>query len=196
MANWAFTEYAIEGTKDNLQKIEQAILHHDVKEGSSEDWEGNVLLALGCKWEERTPDGKGKYLRGFINEEPWWEGENVLRFCAEEAWGATDFHEVLREYFPDINIFYSVEESNEGIYATNDKEGKYFPYRFYVDTCIDGNYAQEYFRTIDKVYEWLGKLTNGEVKSQEDVDKFTACHEDSATEDENFIFIHEFKIVD
>ena len=72
MANWAYTSYAIEGNKESLEKIYEAILHPDVKEGSTEGWEGNVLRALGIEWEDGTPNGKGKDLRGFINDEPWW----------------------------------------------------------------------------------------------------------------------------
>ena len=30
MANWAWTQYVIEGTKETLEKIEYAINHHDV----------------------------------------------------------------------------------------------------------------------------------------------------------------------
>lgn len=55
MANWAFTEYAIEGPKETLQKIEQAILHHDMEEGSSKDWEGNILNAFGNKLGKKRP---------------------------------------------------------------------------------------------------------------------------------------------
>ena len=35
MPNWAFTEYAVEGPKEALQKIEQAILHQEIEEESS-----------------------------------------------------------------------------------------------------------------------------------------------------------------
>ena len=69
MANWAFTEYVIEGPKEILLRIENAILHPIQPEGADENWEGGVLKALGLTWEERKPDGTGKYMRGFINEE-------------------------------------------------------------------------------------------------------------------------------
>ena len=71
MPNWAYTSYAIEGPKEDLQKIEQAILHPEVKEGSDESWEGNVLNTLGSKWVGRDQDRKnGLYMRGFIDGDP------------------------------------------------------------------------------------------------------------------------------
>jgi len=196
MANWAITSYAIEGPKETLEKIEKAILEHPVEEGSSEDWEGNVLKALNIDWEPNTPDGKGYYMRGFIQEEPWYDDKCALRFCAKEAWGATDFNEVLEKNIPDIKVFYSVEEEGGDVYATNDKEGKYFPDRYWVDTCIDGNYQSDYFQFESSVYKWLSGLTDGRVKSPEDVYKFNSDYEDSDACGENYIHIHEFNVIE
>ena len=196
MANWASTSYAVEGPKEVLEKIEQAILHPDVQEGSDELWEGNVLRALGIKWNERKYDGTctGDYLRGFLDGgEPYWLGDNVLRFDAEEAWGATDFHEVLDRNLP-VKTYYVVEESGEGVYATNDREGKYFPDRYYADVCIDGNYQSEYFAEEDSVYAWLSKITSGKISTEEDVWRFNDEHESLV--DYDYISIYEFDIID
>ena len=197
MPNWAYTSYAVEGPKETLQKIEQAILHHPVREGSSKDWEGNVLDALDIKWVSRDQDREnGLYMRGFIHEKPWWidDSHSALRFCADEAWGATDLNEALEQNLP-VKVFYSVEEEGEGIYATNDKEGKYFPDRLYIDTCIDGNYESEYFPTDEEALEWLRGHTKGKIKDWDDIDKFNEEYETLGTDDDNFIFVHEFKIV-
>ena len=199
MANWASTSYAIEGSKELLEKIEKAILEHPVTEGADEHWEGDILNALGCKWINRDEDREnGKYMRGFTNDVPWWmdDSHTVLRFSAEEAWGITDFYEVLTENFPDIKIYWVVEESGEGIYATNDKEGKYFPDRFYVDACIDGEYQMDYFANEESMYKWIADITKNRVKTPEEVEVFNADYEDSAAEDENFIIIHKFEVMD
>ena len=72
MANWASTSYAIEGSKELLEKIEKAILKHLVTEGADEHWEGDILDALGCKWISRDENREnGKYMRGFTNDVPW-----------------------------------------------------------------------------------------------------------------------------
>lgn len=192
MANWAVTDYAIEGPKKTLQKIEKAILNPDVKERSTESWEGNVLRALSITWEERGPNGTGKYLRGFIQDTPWWDGD-TLRFYAEEAWGATDFNEILEENIKDIKVFWVTEEEGMGVYETNDAEGKYFPARFFVDTCIDDNYSSDYFKTKEAAYAWLSKITNGRIVNEEDVDSFNETANSLAKDD--YIAVNEFKII-
>ena len=200
MANWASTSYAVEGPKEVLQKIEYAlnnpILHE--KEGDSEGWEGGVLRTLGITWEDRKPDGSGDYLRGFIRPdvEPWYDTTTgALRFEAEEAWGITDFKEVLERNFPDIKVYYSVEECGEEIYATNDKEGKYFKDRYFVDTCIDSNYDSDYFMFESSVYKYLHNLTDGRVSSEKDVEEFNSKYEDLC-DSENWIHIHKFNVID
>ena len=198
MANWASTSYAIEGPEETLQKIKWAIENPDVEQGSDESWEGNVLRALGITWEPRKPDGTGLYMRGFIRPdvEPWYHDDGALRFEAEEAWGATDFNEALEKAFPNIKVFYSVEECGEEIYATNDKEGKYFKDRFYVDTAIDNNYESDYFTYESSVYKWLHNLTGGKINCMADVEKFNKQHEDAVDDDENFIHIYKFELID
>ena len=194
MANWASTAYAIEGPKETLEKIYEAIMYPDKSEGD-EGWEGWVLKALGISWEDKGPDGKGLYMRGFIQDEPWFDG-NTLRLCAEEAWGATDFNIALEKAFPNIKVFYSVEECDEEIYATNDKEGKYFPDRFYVDACFAGDYQMEYFTNEESMFRWIAKNTHGEVDTLDKVVEFNEFYEDEGSYDTNYINIHKFDIVE
>lgn len=196
MANWAYTNYVIEGDKETLNKIYNAIQHPALEEGESEGWEGGVLRALNIDWLPNQPDGSGYYMRGFICTDSVDLEDDVLTFDAEEAWGVTDFHEVLEKNIPGIKVFYSVEEEGEEVYATNDKEGKYFPDRYYVDTCIDGDYQSEYFNTEEAVYKWLGEITNGRIASENAVEIFNSNYEDSEASDENYINIHKFEIVD
>ena len=205
MANWAWTDYVVEGPEETLQKIYDAFHHHEVEEGSTASWEGNILKALGITWKDRKiiskkKDGeitflktKGYYMRGFIQDAPYWDNDGNLRFSAEEAWGATDFHELLEMNFPDIKVYYFVEE---GIYATNDKEGKYFKNRFYADCCIDGEYFSEYFMHESDMFKWLYRITDGRVDTMEKADAFNEEYEDSEDSDDNFIFIYKCSIVD
>lgn len=194
MANWAITDYVIEGPKDILQKIEKAIIYPTSKEGSK-GWEGNVLATLGINWTSNLKEKKSLYMKGFIKDKPALEdkdGFSLLKFWAEEAWGATDFDEALKIGFPNIKVYYCTEESEDEVYATNDKEGKYFPMRFYVDTCIDNNYNSDYFIKEEKVYSWLSKITEDKIKSSEDVEKFNEDNENT----DDFINIYEFKIIE
>ena len=60
MANWAITDYVIEGSKESLKRIYDAIKNHEVEEESDNDWEGNILNALGIDWDREL------YMRGFM----------------------------------------------------------------------------------------------------------------------------------
>ena len=193
MANWAMTAYVIEGDKQVLEKIHHAIKHPKVIKDSSERWEGNVLAALDIEWENRNPDGSGYYMRGFIQEDTVRMEDGTLRFNAEEAWGAIDLNEVLEENLP-VKVFYCVEEQGGEIFATNDKDGKYFFDRFYADICIDGEYDSEYFIDEASLLKWLSDKTDGRVKTQEDIDEFNADYEDDALDDENYIHVYEYQI--
>lgn len=190
MANWAYTNYVIEGPKETLEKVYEAILHPILENGASEGWEGGVLKALGVELDEKT------YLRGFIEEETVELTGSILVFNAEEAWGATNFHSELEKVFPDIKVYYNVEETMGEVYATNDKKGKYFSSRFYADCCIDGEYYSEYFVHKSDMFKWLYKITNGKVNTMEKVEEFNERYEDSNADEDNFINIYECSVVD
>ena len=188
MANIASVAYAIEGPKETLQKINEAI----VVAINSNDKRYEMYQAAKYLKLPITDDTR---LGGEISEEPTWdEKTGALKFWSEERWGLQDFAELLEKQFPDIKVYWVVEESGLEVYETNDKEGKYFPERFLADTCIDSIYNLEYFKTEEAMYEWLDKLTNGRVKSEEGVEEFNADYEDSGTDNENFISIYCFKV--
>ena len=188
MANMASVAYAIEGLEKVLQKIYEAIMDAYCNDngGSYQEYKAAKKLKLHCK------EGKTR-LRGDFQGEPRLEN-GVLRFSAEEAWGLQDFAELLEKHFSDIKVYWVVEEPGMEIYCTNDREGKYFPERYWVDTCIDAIYNSEYFRTEGDAYNWLDKLTYGRVKCKKDVEEFNADYEKACEDDENFIYVHEFDI--
>lgn len=96
--------------------------------------------------------------------------------------------------FPEIKVYWAVEEEGMGIYKTNDREGLYFEDRVYVDTCINGDYKSDYFKNTDDAYQWLSEITNDKIKTKKDVEDFN----DSISErnPDEFIYVHEYLIID
>lgn len=192
MANWASTSYRIEGSKEDLEKVYNVIdefmseRRKPVQVDASNEWEGNIIRALGATDEQM----KNNYLRGFI-EEYEMDGD-IIRIEAEEAWGTTDFRYVLAQLMPELTIYYIVEEPGCEVYATNDAEGKYFPERFYVDAYVNGDYQSEYFETEEQAMTYVANLLGKEKVSKNELENWNECHE----EDDNFIYIHEFEIVE
>lgn len=192
MANWASTSYRIEGSKENLEKVYNVIdefmseRRKPIEVNASSEWEGNIIRALGATDEQM----KNNYLRGFI-EEYEMDGD-IIRIEAEEAWGTTDFRQVLAQLMPELTIYYIVEEPGCEVYATNDADGKYFPERFYVDAYVNGDYQSEYFETEEQAMTYVANLLGKKEVSKNELENWNECHE----EDNNFIYIHEFEIVE
>ena len=184
----ASVAYAIEGSEKSLVEILGAIclaIHSD-----KPHWEEyQTCINLGFT-EEKIED---KRLGGEISDEPTLEN-GVLRFYAEERWGLQDFEELLINKFPDITVYWVVEEPGMEIYCTNDREGKYFPERYWVDTAQDDIYDSEYFITEEAMYKWLNEKYG--VKSEEEVEAWNADYEATGDDCENFIYIHEFEVID
>ena len=157
-----------------------------IEVNASSEWEGNIIRALGATDEQM----KNNYLRGFI-EEYEMDGD-IIRIEAEEAWGTTDFRQVLAQLMPELTIYYIVEEPGCEVYATNDADGKYFPERFYVDAYVNGDYQSEYFETEEQAMTYVANLLGKKEVSKNELENWNECHE----KDNNFIYIHEFEIVE
>ena len=191
MANWARTSYAIEGSKSDLERMFNVINDFvksnvkPVEANASKEWEGNIVKALGASEEQM----KNNYLRGFIQTYEIIDG--VLYIEAEEAWGATDFRHLLAKLMPKLTIYYIVEECGCEVYATNDCDGKYFTESYYVDICIDGDYFNDYFNTEEQVLSYVAQLLKKESVTMKDIDEWNEEQDDN----ENYIYVHEFKYV-
>lgn len=191
MANWASTSYAIEGSKSDLARVSNVINSFmkgntkPVEANASKEWEGNIVKALGASEEQM----KNNYLRGVIQTYEIIDG--VLYIEAEEAWGATDFRHLLAKLMPELTIYYIVEECGCEVYATNDCDGKYFTESYYVDICIDGDYFSEYFDTEKQVLAYVAQLLKKESVTMKEIDEWNEEQDDN----ENYIYVHEFKYV-
>lgn len=189
MANWASTSYRIEGKQSDLQKLYELCeaFENDkrpvMKEDAANDWEGNIILALGIDIED-------SYLRGFIQSYELTDG--LLSIEAEEAWGVTDFRHILENHFEDMKVYYIVEEEGCEVYETNDSEGKYFSYKYVVDSSIGGKDEYEVFNTQKDVLKYVASCLKRDSISFEDIDSWNESHE----YDDDYISIHEYQIVD
>ena len=185
----ASVSYRIEGPKETLEKINDAILKAMSQKEHWDEWKACINLGFT---EEELDD---KRLGGEISEEPSLS-ENLLEFYAEERWGLQDFEELLRQKFPEIKVYWVVEESGCEVYCTNDKEGKYFPERYYVELCQDDQIDCEYFKTEESMYKWLSEKTGSRIHNIETAEQFNQDYEEEALDDENYIIIHYFDVIE
>lgn len=188
MANWATTSYRIEGNQKDLQEVFdlcEAFCSGErpaMEQNAAKDWEGNIISALGMVT-------RGVYLRGFIQSYELTGG--LLSIEAEEAWGATDFRHLLECHYKDMKVYFIVEEDGEGVFATNDTEGKYFAFRFIVDSCVDGENEIEEFKSEKEALAYVANRLKCDSVTIEEIDLWNREHE----YDDDYIDVHEFKIV-
>ena len=169
MANWASTSYRIEGNQNDLQELSNlcnAFMNKErpvMEEGASENWEGNIILALG----EEIGD---KYIRGFIQTCELSDG--LLRISAEEAWGVTDFNLLLEKNYDNMKVYFIVEEEMCEIFATNDAEGKYFNSRSILTSYVGGKYHREKFKNKNEALKYAAKLIGRDSVTKLEVAKW------------------------
>ena len=189
MANLASTVYRIEGNQKDLQELNnlcKAFMNKErpaLEEGADENWEGNIILALG----EEIGD---KYIRGFIQSCELSDG--LLRISAEEAWGVTDFNLLLEKHYDDMKVYFIVEEEMCEIFATNDAEGKYFNSRSILTSYVDGKYHREEFKNKNEALKYAAKLIGRDSVTILEVGKWNKEHEDNG----EYININGVNIVD
>ncbi len=158
MANWAKTEYRISGDAETIKKVFTAVDGCATgkiakSEGSSNSWEGNVILALGGNL-------SGRYLRAFIQEYSYNE-DGSIRIVADEAWGRSGFKECLQELFPELEVLYRTEEEGMEIYQTNDVEAVHFWERYVMRYWKEDDSETVYFGSKPEAYAYIGELTGG-----------------------------------
>lgn len=130
MANYCFTKYAIEGKKEVLEQVADAI-------NRGEGWMKNSIENLGLKVDEDEYSPRAEWYKGARVEER--DGVNVLFFTQAYPWNHVDVIDWVLEELgePEPNIYMLMELFESGIHQTTDHEGKYFPERYRVWTEED-----------------------------------------------------------
>lgn len=143
MANYCCTKYAVEGSKDVLQKIAEAI--NSLKDPYIPD----VIQKLGLDTSAISEDfeewGGGYWKEGGDARVEEISGKSVLFFGESNAWNKLDAIDWIMAKLeqPCAPIYYLSEISEQEEHYTNDVDGKYFPYRF--AACTENDDDDVYF---------------------------------------------------
>ena len=155
MPNWAYTQYKIKGSEEEVAALHKTIQNlADMDEsllpnGFGKLWLGNLVNVLGGDWNEI-------YCRGQILDYKLENG--LLTINTETAWGEmSDVRHFIEQKYPSLQIFFQTEEPGMCIFQTNDHTGEYFPERWLLDWNDEaGNlYLWEYFKDLPAVIEYL-----------------------------------------
>lgn len=142
MANWANVNYIITGNEETLNKI-MSVMEPECDLTDVLDYLGIVDYHDGI------------YMGGMVGDFEMVNG--LLSINCECAWDeSSGWRKVMKENFPDIEIYYYVEECGNCIYATNDLKGEYFKTRYVLDTYgLDFDYC--YFESFTSLKEYLSE---------------------------------------
>lgn len=191
MPNWCYTSYTFVGEEKELKEL------HDLMKGLEERSEPLVENGFGTAWLGCLVEALGKKCGEIWCRGDWDNLEfsgDILKFTTETAWGAADeVMALICEKYPSLGYYFYTEEPGMGIYQTNDDTGEYYPDRYYVDLCTgDGDYRQEYFTTLDDAIAWIGKMSEREFKSEDEVNAY--FDEIKNDNDDAYCYIHEIEI--
>lgn len=165
MANYYVTKYAIEGKKEVLERVADAI-------NRGEGWMVKSIENLGLEVDEDEYSPRAEWYKGARVEKR--DGVNVLFFTQAYPWNHVDVIDWVLEELgePEPNIYMLMELFESGIHQTTDNEGKYFPERYRVWTEEDeddmyfvteeealGHIRKQYklsdeYDTIEKIQEY------------------------------------------
>jgi len=156
-----------------------------VPNGFGSDWLGCLVVALGKNWEDYR-------CRGYwFNLE--YDGETVT-FDTTTAWCPIyELFDLLCEKYTSIRHYYYAEEIGCRIYETNDIEGEYYPYRFYVDICTSDKSSHcEYFEDIKDALGWISDMEGHKFNTREEVEEY--FEERSKENDNVYCYIHNIEL--
>ena len=106
------------------------------------------------------------------------------------------FYKIIREKYNNaIQLVYMAEECGSELYVNSDKEGVYFPERYVVDCCHNGEYLNEYFDTYQEAISWIkteyGDIDINEYNSLKEVEMVVEASSDFDSGD--FFNFHRFE---
>ena len=168
MPNWCYTSYVCIGserdTRDLYEKMRAlskrtaSLLPNDF----GKEWMGNVVAALGGKWQDIACRGEFSGLE--------LDNDGVLRFSVMSAWvELSEVRQFIESCYPNLKMFYYAEESGSGYYVTNDVVGRFFPDRYILE-FEDGE--PMYFETLGEMLREVSEIAGTMCKSEDDLLQF------------------------
>lgn len=160
MPNWAYSCYKVVGNKKDVKKLNSILKKLDkrktarVKNGFGKLWLGCLITALGGDWQKIPCRGQITYFE---------LDDDVLTIDTETAWGeAFETRKFIESCFPGMKIYYDEQEEGMGIYNTNDKEKRFFTYRYFLDSY--DAVEEPYFDTIEEAAECVSGIVGHKVE--------------------------------
>lgn len=170
MANWCNNCFVVYGNDQKLLRK----FYEDMKRGFSEEfsqgsdrssnWLGNLFLAAGYPLEE-VEDHNKIQCRGTIDCIYLDEEKEAVFLDTSTAWTPNDesMEKMIKEKYPGLHILYRAMEFGCDLCETNDREGKFFPERYFIDATSDSGKIPEIYEpymTSTDVIKKIAEIAN------------------------------------
>lgn len=153
MPNWCNTTYKFVGEANEIADLHKKLKElEDMPEPIVENGFGKLFL--GCVVNHFGGDWNKIYCRGEID---YMElcGENMLQLSTTTAWGdMPKVWDFVCQKYPSITYYYLAEEGGMCYYKNSDLTGEYFPEKYLIDDCVNG---QEYANDNEELFEEMAK---------------------------------------
>ena len=188
MCNWCYSSYVIDGKRKEVQSLFSKMNNLENRKKPLVDntfgktWLGCLVNKLGGNWQKI-------YCRGSWSDLDW--NGAILRFNTETAWGPmTEVFKFIKSIYPSLEIYWQAEEDGNGVYCSNDVEGRYFKdrYRIEHDCCY------EYFSTLDGLAEYVSGIIGKEVKTMDDINAAIESWNNSTDDYDAMIYLNEYTV--
>ena len=188
MCNWCYTSYVIDGKRKEVQSLFSKMNNLENRKKPLVDntfgktWLGCLVNKLGGNWQE-------VYCRGAWSD-LFYEG-GLLKFNTETAWGPmNEVFKFIKSIYPSLKIYYMAEEDGNGVFITNDTEGRYFRDRYRIEYDCD----YEYFTTIEGLSEYVSGIIGKEVKTMDDINAAIESWNNATDDYDAMIYLNEYTL--
>lgn len=188
MPNWCYTSVVVDGKRREVQSLFSKMNNLEnrkkplVDNSFGKNWLGCLVVKLGGEWQEI-------YCRGSWSDLDW--NGAILWFNTETAWGPMDeVFRFIKKQYPSLEIYWQAEEDGNGVYCSNDVEGRYFKdrYRIEHDCCY------EYFSTLDGLAEYVSGIIGKEVKTMDDINAAIETWNNATDDYDAMIYLNEYTV--
>lgn len=159
MANYCSNSIAIYSyDKEKLDELYDLIVKF-FNENSSNNSIRALVVACGYSNDEALKMTDGRDTIVDVDDEIS-EKERLYYFIfqTESAWNPNVdvFRKIISDkYGEELDIEHCSEEPGMGIFINTDEEGFFFTDRYYLNSCINGEYETEYFESREEVLDWV-----------------------------------------
>lgn len=196
MPNWCFNNMVVTGDPKQLKDFYNMLKKElsedrEVKTENSWDnmWLGNIFYKY---YSEEDIKNKDIRCRGCINDFDYDESNDTITIQYESAWVSSypSFDLLLNDFFPQLVEYTIAEECGCGIYINTDTTRKYFPERYMIDCCKNGEYIHEWFDTKPAFITFFNSIYKVNCRNYTECEYYAENHEGET--DEDFCVVAEY----